>query len=203
MVYSNRWSVFGAKRYGGSDVVPSSRCDWVAHLSDSFSKRTTPSKKRKLLFESQEQIICIDYGIVRTLARNEPKTCPQRQDTAKILVCLNHFSASVHFISTESPEYIVKLAYIPLSISVIYCGVSYAHLLPYLPFPVAFHAHHAHLVHIKRNWTLQSNNMYFDKYVTLQNVASWVVSIHAASNLISKRTWCAWVAIGHGIYRTY
>lgn len=95
-----------------------------------ISKRTTPSKKRKLSFESQEQILCIDYGIVRTLARNGPKTCPQRQDTAKILVCLDHFSASVHFIATESPEYIVKLAYIPLSISLICCGVSYAHLLP-------------------------------------------------------------------------
>ena len=56
---------------------------------------------------------------------------------------------------------------------------------------------------MERNWKCQSHNMYFEKYVTLQNVASWVVSIHAASNFSSNRTWCAWVAIGHGIYRIY
>ena len=52
-----------------------------------LSKRTILLKKQKLVFESQEQILCIDYNIVWTLASNGPQTCLQSQDTAKILVC--------------------------------------------------------------------------------------------------------------------
>ena len=73
-----------------------------------ISKRTIPLQERKLSFESQEQILRMKYMIVCALAHNGPQTCLQSQDTAKILVCPKHFSASVHFISTESLEYFVK-----------------------------------------------------------------------------------------------
>ena len=64
------------------------------------SKCTTLLKKWKLSIESQEQILCIKYNIVCTLAHDGPISCQQSQDTAKILVCPKHFWAFLHLTST-------------------------------------------------------------------------------------------------------
>ena len=42
-----------------------------------ISKRTIPLEEWKLSFESQEQILCIEYNIVSTLAHNGPQTSMQ------------------------------------------------------------------------------------------------------------------------------
>ena len=84
-------------------------------------------EKSKILVRKPRANTIDEYCTVCTLSHNEPRICLQRQDTAKILVRLNHFSASVHFISTESREYIVKWAYLTLTNAVIWRGVSYAH----------------------------------------------------------------------------
>ena len=53
---------------------------------------------------------------------------------------------------------------------------------------------------MERNWKWRLQNILTKRIITLQNVAKWIVSIHAASNLSSKRAWCAWNATGNVIY---
>ena len=131
MVYSNWWLVVGAKRYGRSNVVPLSRCDWVAHLSDSLSRSVqlrrkngnSHSKAKSKSFASITAL-CARY-LATDLKLALKDRIPPR--SSRILENLNHFSASVHLISTESPEYIVKWPHITLTNAVVWRGVSCAH----------------------------------------------------------------------------
>ena len=92
-----------------------------------ISKRTILLEERKLSFESQEQIECMEYMYVCALAHNGPQTCLQSQDTAKILVCPKHFSPSVHFISTELSKHNLNKTCMIFTNAVVWHGVSRAH----------------------------------------------------------------------------